>query len=59
MTKVVQNNSTSMKIDNEILSKKIENLEIALALCQGNDDMSKEDSVTKLASDSIIKDLLS
>ena len=59
MSKVVQNSSTNMKIDNEILSKKIENLETALALCQGNDDMSKADSVTKLASDSIIKDLLS
>ena len=61
MTKVVQNTSTNMKVDNEILSKKIENLETALALCQSNDELGQKDDpeVSKLASDSIIKDLLS
>ena len=61
MSKVVPMSSTNIKIDNEILNKKIENLETALALCQNNENVSGDDpdAVSKLASESIIKDLLS
>jgi len=53
---VVPNTTTNMKIDIEILTKKIGNLENALALCQNREDSTE---VIKLASDTIIRDLLS
>lgn len=47
----------NLKIDNEILNKKIENLESSLAECQNKENL--EPSESKTARERIIKDLLS
>ena len=47
--------TNTLMVDNEILTKKVENLEASLLECQG-DEVSE---VNQTASESIIKDLLS
>ena len=45
-------------MDNEILARKVENLEASLLECQGGEEVS-DPEVNQTASESIIKDLLS
>ena len=47
----------TLRVDNEILTKKVENLEVSLLECQGGEISDPE--VNQTASESIIKDLLS
>ena len=49
---------TNLKVENEILTKKLTNIETALKLCQ-NKEINQNPILSKESSDTLIKDLLS
>ena len=49
---------TNLKVENEILTKKLTNIETALKFCQ-NKEINQNPILSKESSDTLIKDLLS